>query len=562
MWAKNANLNGNMTWYQAIYYCNNLILCDYTDWRSPNVNELESLIHPYESKSATWLNSQGFTNVLPYCDYWSSTTIANYPDGAWLVFTEGGPYMADKSDIFYYVWPVRSGQNGGADSTYPANVWKTGQTTSYYTGDDGDLQRGVAWPSPRFADHRNGTVTDTLTGLMWTKDANLPNGTRTWQTAFEYVTSLNDNHYLGYTDWRLPNLKELRSLTDYSKYDQALPEGHPFTDIVDVFYWTFYWTSTSFTYSPDDAWVLPMRDGFWDPSTKSSYNYVWPVRGGTIDSDSDGVSDREEQGANGADLNFDGNGDGVPDRQQNNVTSLHTFDGQQYITLAAPSNTTLANVKTVPVPDGAPSGTEFPYGLFGFTINGLQTSGATTITLYLPSNGPVPDTYYKYGKTPDNTSPHWYEFIYDGQTGAEISGNTIIIHFIDGQRGDNDLTANGSVADPGGPCIKPTLIELISFTATLSNRTVVIKWTTVSEIDNAGFNLYRAESEHGEYVKINTSLIPAEGSPTRGASYQYVDNNVKNRTIYYYRLEDINLNGVASLHGPVSSAPRIIQHVR
>ena len=63
------------------------------------------------------------------------------------------------------------------------------------------------------------------------------------------------------------------------------------------------------------------------------------------------------------------------------------------------------------------------------------------------------DTYYKYGPTPNNTTNHWYEFLYDGQTGAEISGNVITLHFVDGKRGDDDLTANGIIVDVGAPAV-------------------------------------------------------------------------------------------------------------
>ena len=61
-----------------------------------------------------------------------------------------------------------------------------------------------------------------------------------------------------------------------------------------------------------------------------------------------------------------------------------------------------------------------------------------------------------------------------------------------------------------------------------------------------------------QYVKINSSLIVAEGSPIKGALYEFVDQSVKNRNTYYYKLEDIDLNGNTTMHGPVSATPRWI----
>ena len=98
----------------------------------------------------------------------------------------------------------------------------------------------------------------------------------------------------------------------------------------------------------------------------------------------------------------------------------------------------------------------------------------------------------------------------------------------------------------------------MSFTVFAQNRKVILSWSTGSEIDTAGFNIYRADVENGNYSKINTSLIPAEGSPTRGASYEFTDTDVQNRKIYFYKLEDIDLNGKSIKHGPVSAAPRLI----
>ena len=107
-----------------------------------------------------------------------------------------------------------------------------------------------------------------------------------------------------------------------------------------------------------------------------------------------------------------------------------------------------------------------------------------------------------------------------------------------------------------------TLINLASFTATPKFSKVIIQWSTESEIDNAGFNLYRSETEDGNYTKINSSLIPAQGSSTQGANYELIDKDVKNRKTYYYKLEDIDLSGASTMHGPVSATPLLIFGLR
>lgn len=155
---------------------------------------------------------------------------------------------------------------------------KTGQTTSYATGDDGDLKRGVAWPILRFTDNGNGTVTDNLTGLMWAKDGNLPNATVTWQGALDYIASLNSGAGLaGFHDWRLPNRKEFFSLIDYSNFVPALPTGHSFANVQS----NYYWSSSTYAFDNRSAWLIGMSFGNLNSDTKSSSNYyVWPVRAG------------------------------------------------------------------------------------------------------------------------------------------------------------------------------------------------------------------------------------------------------------------------------------------
>lgn len=133
MWAGNAGTptvggctGGPMTWQQALNYvaCLNsdTVSGGYNDWRLPNVNELESLVHAgynevicaapstYCATNADWLNTQGFSNVWAYY-YWSSTTYAGDTSYyAWLVYmADGDVDNGDGKAISYYVWPVRAG---------------------------------------------------------------------------------------------------------------------------------------------------------------------------------------------------------------------------------------------------------------------------------------------------------------------------------------------------------------------------------------------------------------------------------------------------------------------
>jgi hypothetical protein len=103
-----------------------------------------------------------------------------------------------------------------------------------------------------------------------------------------------------------------------------------------------------------------------------------------------------------------------------------------------------------------------------------------------------------------------------------------------------------------------TAISLSSFTAQPGNGKVVLNWTTETEVDNAGFNIYSSESKDGEYTKINDELIAAQGYSTKGTAYAFIDSGLRNGRTYYYQLEDIDLNGISTMHGPVSTTPRWI----
>ena len=160
---------------------------------------------------------------------------------------------------------------------------RTGQTVSQATGDDGDLQKGAAWPSPRFTDNGDGTVTDRLTGLVWLEDANCF-GTLSWENALAEANGLNapecglsDGSAGG--DWRLANVNELESLLDYSRYDPALAIGHPFENVQSQLEQE-YWSSTRQTNNSINAYEVEFREGEINSINISNVKYVWPVRGG------------------------------------------------------------------------------------------------------------------------------------------------------------------------------------------------------------------------------------------------------------------------------------------
>jgi len=236
---------------------------------------------------------------------------------------------------------------------------------------------------------------------------------------------------------------------------------------------------------------------------------------GQADTDYDGVGDLRERGPNGDNPHYDGNNDGTPDRLQAHVVSFTTYaaDGPHYLTLEAPSDQRFTYAYTVRTNDPPPPpGVSLPYGFFSFGIMGMDQGGSTTVTLYL--DGPPPQSYYKYGKTPQESWwDHWYEFSYNGTTGAEKAGDTLMLHLTDGDRGDHDLTANGSITDPGGPAaIEPR--EVLCFphlvTGTGEETTLGIINTEAYEVD--GEIAYYGEN--GNLLSSDTLILPPRGKLT------------------------------------------------
>lgn len=110
----------------------------------------------------------------------------------------------------------------------------------------------------------------------------------------------------------------------------------------------------------------------------------------------------------------------------------------------------------------------------------------------------------------------------------------------------------------------PTAVDLTDFSAAAqADGSVQVTWETATELDNLGFNLYRAEAAGGPWTQLNAALIPAQTpGATFGNVYTWSDSDAPSGTVYY-RLEDLDVNGTSTFHGPISvtqeSLPSAVQ---
>jgi hypothetical protein len=260
-------------------------------WRLPNLNELESMIDVSQSNPALPAGSP-FTNVSNGI-YWSSTSYFGGETGsptAWIIRLNDGRYVNDsvsniKATSNNAVWAVK-GTGGGT-----IKLQSTGQSITYASGDDGSVQAGVPPTYPRWVDNSNGTITDTVTGLIWLKKADCIHAD--WEDALAAVNSLASGQCeLTYGSaagsWRMPNRNELQSLSDrmetnhaaffnatYLNWDGTLYRAPIFTDFVEGQY---YWTSTTEAANTNEAWTVFSCDyGIYD-TPKSNTGYALAVR--------------------------------------------------------------------------------------------------------------------------------------------------------------------------------------------------------------------------------------------------------------------------------------------
>lgn len=142
------------------------------------------------------------------------------------------------------------------------------------SGQDAAYGLGISRYDNRFSE-QEGLVKDRLTGLVWPRQADTFIYPLSWNETLDEVARLNEQNFLGHSDWRLPNRKELRSLVSHGTKKPALPKGHPFQDV----FLGWYWTSTTSAMAPAYAWRVHFEGGRMFYGNKNDPSMGWPVRG-------------------------------------------------------------------------------------------------------------------------------------------------------------------------------------------------------------------------------------------------------------------------------------------
>ena len=292
----NGSVDGRLTWPQSLEYIRHLnseFYLGYNDWRLPNLNELLSL-QKYQALFSDWLTGAGFLNVQTGL-YWTSSTDPGTTANAYVVNDNGTTGSQAKTGTAF-VFPIRNdrplsgavrllqtGQDFCSDAS-GIEIACADPVTGQHTGQDGDVKAGIPWLSNRFTASTD-LITDSQTGLTWMKNAQdagpagcTPGTAKTWQAALEVITCLNQNRYLGYPDWRLPNVHEFQSLANLETGDGAAWLGSlGFTGVQSD-----YWTGDTEPGTPANAYGIHWGSFSIQSQGKTATKAVWPVRGGYL----------------------------------------------------------------------------------------------------------------------------------------------------------------------------------------------------------------------------------------------------------------------------------------
>ncbi len=229
------------------------------------------------------------------------------------------------------------------------------------------------------------------------------------------------------------------------------------------------------------------------------------------------------------------------------VADLGSLTNVQFLTvpgtsipfvISSPAGTTLTATASASAGVTPPNGLVFPFGFVTFAVSGLAPGAATTVIIAGLDVSQIGD-YYKYGRTPANGTNHWYDFLYNQATdsdsavgtGMEIASGNIILHLIDGKRGDDDRTANGVISDIGGAVLNHAPVAT-NDTATTNEDTVISLSTSTllgndKDLDNDTLTIIGVGGAVNGTVTLSGSTIKftpaADFNGTAGFDYTLSD---------------------------------------
>ena len=227
----------------------------------------------------------------------------------------------------------------------------------------------------------------------------------------------------------------------------------------------------------------------------------------------------------------------------------------------------LSDISILAAGDGKVTQSYLSTGGFGYTVvidhdEPYDGTGYTTRYAHLKSTPTVSNGQWitqgypigTMGTTGSSTGTHLhFQVYYNGSSVSsvkELQGLVIDGRKIEEYKVGTQDTWNPKYYSSTNKQSGATVVTLVSFTANAGDDgSVTLAWETATEVDNAGFNLYRSRRKNGTYTQINNALINARGNAVSGASYTYVDTPGRDG-IYYYKLEDVDYYGVSTMHDP------------
>lgn len=213
---------GEMTIENARIYADTSMLGGFTDWRLPTAQESFSL------QNLDKINPSMDSNVFPNTNaeyWWTSELRSNDPNRIWATNSGGGIGAHPKSET----------KSAGGSKRFHVRIVRNTFTPR---------------SELHFTDNGNGTISDHFTGLMWQKVPGTDS--LSWEKALQYAENLN---LAGFSDWRLPNIKELNSINDESKNAPSVN-----TTLFPTVKSTRYWSSTTQKGQTANAWFIDFQN--------------------------------------------------------------------------------------------------------------------------------------------------------------------------------------------------------------------------------------------------------------------------------------------------------------